>query len=379
MKILIVDDSYTFGGAQIAAANMARYISEQFDFDVTFICSKKNEALVARLKTLKISEVRTDGYTALPVFVLSHLICLWRLVSVVAMLRSEKPDTIIVNMAGMEFGWLYIYAAKLLKIRLICWLHNPFRYDEMLPSTGWKKIVMRGRDSAAKFFSRIIYENLYTVSKSARSYLLSRFAKKAGIRIFGNTIFSKNIDVDPCNGNITKNAIGGYPADKIILIPGRISYGDKGQDQVVKSLAFMDKKAYAVVFVGDGGDFADLKNRCADFPNVFFVGWQQSVDEYIAGADLVLLPSRYEAQPLIALEVMTLGIPLLTSKIPSFIELVGDEFTCELDDGPGLYANIEEITAIDKSVLLEKYQVRLDLFTGDSYRRSVLANLKGAA
>lgn len=379
MKILIVDDSYTFGGAQIAAANMARYITEQFDFDVTFICSKKNEALVARLRTIKIGKVRTDGYAALPVFILSHLICLWRLFSIIAMLRAEKPDTVIVNMAGMEFGWLYIYATKLLKIRLICWLHNPFRYDEMLPSVGLKKMVMKGRDFSAKIFSRIIYENLYTVSNSARSYLLNRFGRNAGIRIFGNTIFSKNNSIDLSIENVTQLAIDGYPADKIILIPGRISYGDKGQDQVVKSLAYLEKKACAVVFVGDGGDFVDLKRRCTGFSNVFFVGWQQSVDEYIAGADVVLLPSRYEAQPLIALEVMTLGIPVLTSKIPSFTELVGNEFTCELDDGPALYTSIENVTVMAKPDLLEKYKVRLDLFTGESYKKSVLANLTSVA
>lgn len=376
MKILIADDAHTFGGAQIAAVNMARYLSETCGHDVVFACSRKNERLTEKLRQLTDVTVINRGHVAIPLYILTHLLVLWRIAFIMKRLSAIRPDVVLVNMAGLEFGWLYIYAAKLLRLRTICWLHNPTRYDELLPRTGWRRLTSLVRDRCADQFAKLIVPDVYTVSNAARAYLRQRLKRPDGIGILGNVVFSASPGAAPAADPLAE-LLAGYRATRIAVVPGRVSYGDKGQDRLLPCLAALERRAIAIVFVGDGGDLARLKTACAGYRNVFFAGWQQSIDAYMVHADVVLLPSRFEAQPLIAMEAMALNRPVVTSWIAPFIELAGENYACDFSDGAALCEKIEEVCSIDKEQLMGEYQARMARFSGPVYRDQVARAFAG--
>ena len=369
MKVLIADDAHTFGGAQIAAVNLARFIKENSSYEVQFYFSQRNTRLTDRLHGIAGVRQCNAGYVASPFFLISQFQSMWRLFYIVRKIKSLKPDVIIVNMAGLEFGWLYIYAAKLLGLNLICWLHNPYKFSDLMPKTGLRRFQGSIRDFLADIFAKIIFNNLYTVSETSRSYLLDRFNRPDGISILGNTVFSKPFFMK--SENIVRTVVHGFNAEKIVLVPGRISFCHKGQDQIVACLEEFARRAIAVIFVGDGEDTDNLKEACKEYKNVFFVGWQASVERYIECADAVLLPSRFEAQPLIAMEVMALQIPILTSEIPSFVELVGSEFSVDFSNTKAVLIKIEWLFSLDSGALQQHYKKCSKKFRGPEYKSSV--------
>ena len=376
MRVLIADDAHTFGGAQIAAVNMARYLAETCGHDVVFACSRKNERLTEKLSQLADVTVMDRGHVAMPLNILTHLLVLWRVAFIAQRLRAIRPDVVLVNMAGFEFGWLYIYAAKLLRLRTICWLHNPTRYDELLPRTGWRRLASLVRDRCADQFAKLIAPDVFIVSHAARAYLRQRLDRPDQFGILGNVVFAAPPGAVPAPDPLA-GLLAGYRATRVAVVPGRVSFGDKGQDRLLPCLADLERRAIAIVFVGDGGDLAALKTACAGHRNVFFAGWQQSIDAYMVHADVVLLPSRFEAQPLIALEAMALNRPVVTSSIAPFIELAGESYACEFSDGAALCEKIEQVCSIDKEQLMVDYKMRMARFSGPVYRDQVARALAG--
>ncbi|MFD7923849.1 glycosyltransferase family 4 protein [Streptomyces sp. NPDC059740] len=80
-----------------------------------------------------------------------------------------------------------------------------------------------------------------------------------------------------------------------------------------------------VVFAGEGELRGELGRRVAEeeLP-VRLLGRRDDVSELLTAADLVVLPSRWEARPLIAHEALRAGVPLVATDVGGTRELVGE-------------------------------------------------------
>ena len=78
------------------------------------------------------------------------------------------------------------------------------------------------------------------------------------------------------------------------------------------------------MLVGDGPERAALE--ALDAPNVRFVGAQDPTDFY-AAADVVALPSRWEGGPLVPLEAMAMGRPVVAFDVQGVATALGDTGT----------------------------------------------------
>ncbi|MFG1807295.1 glycosyltransferase family 4 protein [Streptomyces sp. NPDC049040] len=80
-----------------------------------------------------------------------------------------------------------------------------------------------------------------------------------------------------------------------------------------------------VAVAGEGGQRAELERRIeADRLPVLLLGTRDDVPELLAAADLVVLPSRWEARALMAQEALHAGVPLVATDVGGMRELVGD-------------------------------------------------------
>ncbi|WP_313138153.1 glycosyltransferase, partial [Paracoccus jeotgali] len=82
-----------------------------------------------------------------------------------------------------------------------------------------------------------------------------------------------------------------------------------------------------LALVGTGPEEAAIRARVArlGLEGVDFLGHRDDVADLMAAADLVVLPSAFEGLPLVVLEAMALGTPVIATRIGGVIEAVGPD------------------------------------------------------
>lgn len=104
----------------------------------------------------------------------------------------------------------------------------------------------------------------------------------------------------------------------LVLAVGRL-HPQKGYDVLVEALPHLGDAVVAVA--GDGPLAAELHARA---PQVRWLGARDDVADLYAAADVVVLPSHWEARSLTAQEALRAGRPLVATSVGGLPELVGD-------------------------------------------------------
>ncbi|WP_238363856.1 glycosyltransferase family 4 protein [Mesobacterium pallidum] len=109
-----------------------------------------------------------------------------------------------------------------------------------------------------------------------------------------------------------------------LLFVGRLA-GVKGLPVLFDALRGLDLPGLRVTLVGDGPERAALESAATGLP-VSFVGYkaQSEVAELLATSDALVLPSFAEGVPVVLMEAMASGLPVVTTRIAGVPELVED-------------------------------------------------------
>ena len=111
--------------------------------------------------------------------------------------------------------------------------------------------------------------------------------------------------------------------DKEESLLGNLDILFVGNDQKVKNL-----KSLVEAVHGEPGMSLDIIGVTgSNEENIYYHGWQEDVPGFIKKADLVCIPSFFEGFPLVSLEALSLGTPVLISRaaLPYEIELWTEE------------------------------------------------------
>ena len=113
-----------------------------------------------------------------------------------------------------------------------------------------------------------------------------------------------------------------------LLYVGRLAV-EKGLPMLLESLKQVSAQSPDIhlMVVGDGADRAFLENLTVEMgleKNVAFVGYQsqESVRQYLRQTDIFVLPSFAEGIPVVLMEAMAMGVPVVTTQIAGVSELV---------------------------------------------------------
>ncbi len=119
---------------------------------------------------------------------------------------------------------------------------------------------------------------------------------------------------------------------RLLLFTGRLSKG-KGQDvaiEAMKSVALRHPEA-RLLLVGTAkrgsGMEGALRRQVREAGlegTVLFLGFRRDVVRLMRAADLCLMPSRHDVMPLVAVEAMMLGCPLVGTRVCGVPELIED-------------------------------------------------------
>jgi glycosyltransferase involved in cell wall biosynthesis len=115
------------------------------------------------------------------------------------------------------------------------------------------------------------------------------------------------------------------PDRPLVLAVGRL-VPVKNHELAIRALSEVPDATLAIV--GEGLLLDDLRRSAVDAgvaDRVVFAGLRPDARELIGAADVVVLPSRAEGLPLVALEAFAAGTPLVATAVRGVQELVGDD------------------------------------------------------
>lgn len=144
-----------------------------------------------------------------------------------------------------------------------------------------------------------------------------------------------------------------------VLFVGRFDY-QKGFDVALEAMTGLRDLPIHLTAVGD---FVHDADRLPALENVTCVGWldREELGSFFHHADCLVLPSRWEGFPMVGLEAMSHGLPIVASRCSSLPELIGDS-DCGVLFAPGqageLAAILRDTTVAEWKEMGRRAQVR---------------------
>ena len=161
------------------------------------------------------------------------------------------------------------------------------------------------------------------------------------------------------------------PKDKVILVYSGQFVARKDQKFLLE--LFSEEKSlenYLLLLLGDGADYAELKEEYGKKQNVVMTGSVNNVNEYLQASDIYIASSKSEGLPNGVLEAMAVGLPVILSDIEQHKEIydanqnIGELY--RLGDKRDCLSKILEIKQDKRSIYgLEAYKCAHEQFSAE--------------
>ena len=324
INIMVIIPSFAGGGAEKVILNFFEKINTK-NFSATLVVQNKTGPLKHNINRSKIINLNYKKFRyALP-----------KLLSVII---NNRPDIILSTFPHITLSLLFF--KKFFYKNTIVISREPNMVSPSLNNSPFSIMF--------KFLYKVympLANKIIVTSIAMKNDLIFRGIKKENLFLIHNPINSTKIR------NIKK--VIRQPGKGLrFIFAGRLVH-QKGLDRILSIIREIDN--CHITILGDGNNKALLQNIVKNLgikDKVKFIGFVSNANSYIAGADYLLLPSRWEGLPNVVLESLVLGTPVI-----SFKEIVGLNDIIPLVPKKQLYLCSNE-SAMQK--ILEKLNFRED-------------------
>jgi glycosyltransferase involved in cell wall biosynthesis len=238
-----------------------------------------------------------------------------------SLIRCERID--LVHAHGQDAAILGSWARPFGKFRFIVTRHV---LDEPV---GDRRQRIRAQQSLGAFRRA---DAAVAVSRAAADRLatLARLPLER-IRVITNGIRLERFDPGSSgiHANGLRGSLGVGLSEPLVVVPAVLRPG-KGHDVLLDSVPLVQERFPSARFaLAGGGELeGELKVRAQNLGSaVLFLGHRRDIPELMAASDLVVLPSRAEALPTVAMEAAAAGRAMLASRVGGVEEVVSDGVT----------------------------------------------------
>jgi glycosyltransferase involved in cell wall biosynthesis len=137
----------------------------------------------------------------------------------------------------------------------------------------------------------------------------------------------------PCAAELARlrKQVGVPPTGKLICFVGRLSE-EKRPEWIVRLCREIQDPEVRILVVGDGPLSQLVEEGVRSEERLRWIPWVHAVEAVLAAADVVVLPSCFEGIPLVLIEALALGRPVVATRVGGIPELAGTP-GLELVDG----------------------------------------------
>ena len=287
--IAVVSDSGGYGGAELYLATVVEHLRERWRF-AALIGDQADAETHGRLEEAgaDVLVVRGLRRKSDPTAVLRTV---WAL-------KDVDPALVHVNLTDQGDGLGAMAAARLARRRLVATLHL------FIPGrASW-------RDQVSSVALRLPRSVMCVASSVAED------VTRAG----GRATVVLNGIAPPVFAPTPRAALGLAETDFVVGGLGRLD-PQKGWDLLCRVAGRVREEVPDAVFVvlGDGPERGRLEGirECA---NVRFLGYRERASSLLKAFDVLVMPSRYEAFPFVAIEAMHAGVPIVATEVGGLAE-----------------------------------------------------------
>lgn len=252
-------------------------------------------------------------------------------------LAYTSPD--IIHTHGVRANFIgrlvYKFMATDLKPVLFTTVHSSIYHDY---KNSWKRFIYPPLEKSL----RGDVSQFIAVSKGLYRELQDDGIAEDRLSVIPNGIYPENylksddlnnddLNNDDCN---LRRELGISKDAGVMLSVGRLM-PVKGHSYLLSAFSkLLQRSGYSnaeqnlyLVLVGDGPEAEKLRQQAEDLSiaeYVVFTGYRKDVPDFLQMADLFVLPSLMEGMPIILLEAMAAGLPILASDVGGISEVVID-------------------------------------------------------
>lgn len=334
MKICFLMDSvYALGGAQKCTIDVANELSK--NNDITLLCTvdiPKEKRVIHKINSkIKIKTIKWHT-------TLNSILNIWTKVFI----KINQNTNLIKSKKILNF----IYYKKNWNIKKIQNYIDENNFDVVIGVAATHTMILSQLKKRNKKFIGWQHSNTRRYFKMEKQFLWhqEKIFKEALNKIDYYVVLTEN-DRELIKDYFDYNAICipnpccivedriNFDRQKIILSVGRYDKV-KGYDLLIKAFKkFVDANSqykYKLYIVGDGPEKEKLNTLIHDFnlqDKVVLTGLTSNVVPYYLKSEFLVLSSRQEGFPMVFLEAMECGLPIVTFDLPCVHEIVNDKFS----------------------------------------------------
>ena len=161
------------------------------------------------------------------------------------------------------------------------------------------------------------------ISRAIESYLYAYDPRLKTTLIFSA---GSNLAVDSSRVAELRRQYAGF---FIVGHAGALDDKHKGQRFLIQAAANLEKM-YPLIrfkFLGRGKDEMMLKKMADGLTNVEFLGFTESLGDYLSVMDLFVFPSIYEGLGSVLIDVLEFGVPVIASNVGGIPDIIGHDKT----------------------------------------------------
>lgn len=225
-------------------------------------------------------------------------------------LKKEKPDIVHIHLNSTLTYFLPLIPL-FSKVKFVFTIHNTFGPHKKSVSRLGKLYFYKRVENVC--LSESIYEQF------SRSFPKLKFACiENGVK---NSDFSSDYDsVETEFKEIRKKYL------RVLLFVGRLTY-QKNIPLLLKVLDNEISQNIKLLIIGDGEE--EFKNNIFQYQEktakrIEYLGSKQNVFDYMHFSDALILTSRYEGMPIVAIEALQTGTPVISTPVGGVPDMIED-------------------------------------------------------
>jgi glycosyltransferase involved in cell wall biosynthesis len=326
LKLVFYTDARHFGGHEVASlrALLSMLQSGAHAFALFRHCnSLLREQLHALQRNYPNLQIHPLSMPSLKYPALGFLLYNNYLRQIQRLFNALSPDLIFISQGNLINSWAGAKVARKLDLPCVSYIPMAQPLRMLLGTKGWIRGLL-GR--------QVVHwpSQWLTGTKRQVEYLRTAGARQP-IDILPNPIILPHH-----RSREQARKANQIPADVLVIgMVGRLNNRQKGCDLFIKALLGAAPESRLrtawLLFIGDGEERATLLEKLSNagwYGRVRCTGWTNEPWNHYAALDLLVMPSRFEGQPLAMQEALFCNVPVCGSRIDGLQGYLPDEWLC---------------------------------------------------